>query len=63
MKKKKFKERHPKLWWILDCFNIIPEIKAHPWEYLIHFITTVVVSIITGVLVAFVMAYISVRTI
>lgn len=59
MKKEKkcFKEKHPVLYTVLDCINIIGYIKEHPWECFVQIVTTVIVSFIETLAIGIIKAY------
>ena len=55
--KKSFKEKHPILYEVLDCINIFDYARKKPWEFFIQIITTVIVSFIATVIMAFIEIY------
>lgn len=55
--KKRFKEKHPVLYEVLDYINIIGYIKENPWECFVQIVTAVIVSFITTLAIGIIKAY------
>lgn len=55
--KRSFKEKHPKLYEVLDYINIFEYIRENPWETLLQVITTVIVSFIATLVIALIEVY------